>query len=135
MIIKGIGIDLLRIERIEKVVEKYSWAFLKKIYTRNELALLKNRLNKKSAIAELAGRFVAKEAVSKALGVGIRKIGSGPETKRAVWQEMEIINLSSGEPCVNLYGQTLEIAKGQDIARVIVSITHDDYALAIALAL
>jgi holo-[acyl-carrier protein] synthase len=129
-----IGVDMVEIKRIEKAVKRFGQRFLDRIYTERELGCISNRPNRRVVIAELAARFAAKEAVSKALGVGIRKIGAGSRFKRASWLEIEIINLPIGKPQVNLFGTTKEIAEDRGIERIHISLTHEkEYAIAFAL--
>ncbi|GBD86735.1 holo-[acyl-carrier-protein] synthase [bacterium BMS3Abin03] len=87
----GLGIDIIEIERIKKSVEKYGERFLSKIYTKNEIEYCLSKSNK---YQHLAARFAAKEAIFKALMSGWQKGVS--------WQDMEIINETSGMPKANL---------------------------------
>ncbi|KGP90087.1 4'-phosphopantetheinyl transferase [Pontibacillus chungwhensis BH030062] len=70
--IKGIGVDLVEIERIEQSLES-NQRFLQRILTENEQALLKNITASKRQAEFVAGRFAAKEAFAKAMGTGIGK--------------------------------------------------------------
>jgi phosphopantetheine--protein transferase-like protein len=71
-----------------------------------------------------AGRWAAKEAVSKVLGLGVRGIG---------WQEIEVERLPTGQPAVRLHGRALQRAEQLGMDRVALSISHEsDYAVAIA---
>ena len=87
------GIDLIEISRIEKALERHGDRFLKKIFSYTELERLQNfqdrKPNPRLIAAEVAARFAAKEACSKALGTGI-----GPVS----WVEMEVLNERSGKP-------------------------------------
>jgi phosphopantetheine--protein transferase-like protein len=64
------GIDLVDIERIERAVTRWGARFLRRVYTPAELALCAGRAE------SLAGRWAAKEAAAKLLGVGLRGIGA-----------------------------------------------------------
>ena len=64
----GIGTDIVEVNRIRKSVEQYDERFLNKIFTEVEL---KYSMKKKNKFQHLAGRFAAKEAVSKAFGTGL----------------------------------------------------------------
>ena len=88
------GIDLLKIERIKKIHLNYKNRFLEKILTDKEIIEVKNT---KQIWRKIAGKFSAKEAVSKALGTGF---ADGVNIK-----DIEILNLESGRPIVNLYGK------------------------------
>ncbi len=86
--IKGTGTDIIEIKRIEKAC--LNEEFIKKIYTENEI---KEYIRRNKNISFLAGRFAAKEAVSKALGTGMRNIS---------FKDIEILLDSYGKPYVNL---------------------------------
>ncbi len=88
------GIDLLKIERIKKLHLNYKNRFLEKILTDKEIIEIKNT---KQIWSKIAGKFSAKEAVSKALGTGF--------TEGVNIKDIEILNLKSGRPIVNLYGE------------------------------
>jgi holo-[acyl-carrier protein] synthase len=64
----SVGVDLVELARIERAVDRHGERFLARIYTPMELARYRQRL------PELAARFAAKEAVSKALGVGLNHV-------------------------------------------------------------
>ncbi len=91
MNIFGVGIDIVEVERIKKIHQKYGEKFARKILSNNEL---KNFLKDKNKIHFLAKRFAAKEAVGKALGVGIKN-GS-------ILKNIEIKNDINGKPFVNI---------------------------------
>lgn len=86
--IKGIGTDIIEISRIEKACESIS--FIEKIYTAKEMD---EYIKRNSNITYLAGRFAAKEAVSKALGTGMRGIS---------FKDIEILSDNLGKPFVNI---------------------------------
>jgi phosphopantetheinyl transferase len=72
----------------------------------------------------MAGRWAAKEAVSKVLGLGVRGIG---------WREIEIERLPTGQPSVRLHDRAAARAEQLGMGRIAVSISHeDDYAVAVA---
>ena len=91
MIIKGIGIDLIEVDRIRQAVTRRREGFRRRVFTPAEwdYCLGGGRLN----YASLAARFAAKEAVFKALGCGWRQIP---------WREVEICKGKGGEPLINL---------------------------------
>ena len=121
------GIDLIEIDRIQKALERHGERFLKRIFTDAELAPLRTK-NIKTAqprviAAELAARFAAKEACSKALGTGI-----GPVS----WKEMEVLNERSGKPVLRLSGRAAQIANFLGYTTWSVSLTHSrDMAAAV----
>ncbi|MBI5701325.1 holo-ACP synthase [Candidatus Saganbacteria bacterium] len=117
--IKGIGVDIIEIDRISSSVERYGDSFLKKIYTDREIVYC--TLKKGFKIPELAARFAAKEAFSKAIGTGIR--GIGKDKNGAAWTDIEVVNDLLGKPQIYL---KRKIAK-----KVHVSLSHSrDYAVA-----
>jgi hypothetical protein len=74
----------------------------------------------------MAGRWAAKEAVSKVLGLGVRGIG---------WQEIEVERLPTGQPSVHLHDRAAARATQLGIQHIALSITHErEYAVAIAYA-
>jgi len=91
MNIFGVGIDIVEVERIKKIQQKHGEKFARKILSNDEL---KNFLKEKNKIRFLAKRFAAKEAVGKALGVGIKN-GS-------ILKNIEIKNDINGKPFVNI---------------------------------
>jgi holo-[acyl-carrier protein] synthase len=115
------GIDLIEINRIEKALERHGERFLKKIFSKTELERLvkfkERKVNPRLIAAELAARFAAKEACSKALGTGI-----GPVS----WIEMEILNEPSGKPVLRLSGKAAQIAGFLGYTSWSVSLTHSN---------
>jgi holo-[acyl-carrier protein] synthase len=123
MDIYGIGTDIIEIERIKKAVEK-SMKFVEKFYSDKEIELFKSRNFRMSSIA---GNFAAKEAVSKALGTGIRNFSL---------RDIEILRDDYNKPYVNLYGNAKQLAETLDIAEILVSISHSkEYACANTIAI
>jgi holo-[acyl-carrier protein] synthase len=120
------GVDILHVPRLREALERYGERFLERVYTPNELAYCGGR------VPELAARFAAKEAVSKALGVGMRVMsrdGIG-------WHEAEVINGSSGKPSVRLHGHAAELCAELGLTQWSLSITHErDYAIALVVAM
>ena len=93
----GIGTDICVIARIEKVLQKYGKRFQDRCFTKNERIKCNNTKNTTACYAK---RFAAKEAVSKALGTGIKK--------GINWKNIEIVNRQTGKPIIYLYGKALE---------------------------
>jgi holo-[acyl-carrier protein] synthase len=103
------GVDVIEIERIGDAVTRWGERFLNRVYTQGEIDYCRGRTQ------SLAGRFAAKEAVSKALGIGIRKIH---------WRDIEILPDPRGKPQVFLHGRAASVASMQGISGMDVSITH-----------
>ena len=85
----GIGCDIVKVDRIKKLIDRFSNKFLHRIFTSNEIANAPQ--NKDKAINYYAKRFAAKEAFSKALGTGIGEIQ---------FNEIEISNDGKGKPII-----------------------------------
>ncbi len=103
------GIDLIEIGRIQKTLDRYGERFLKRVFTEAEIQLARG------SAPELAARFAAKEAASKALGTGIGPIS---------WVEVEVLSEPSGKPVLRLSGRAAAIAEAQGYLTWSVSLTH-----------
>jgi holo-[acyl-carrier protein] synthase len=113
-----LGIDIIRVDRIRKTLAKFGSRFSERILTPGERRYVRDRPE------TMAGRWAAKEAVSKVLGLGVRGIG---------WREIEIERLPTGQPAVRLHGRAEARAAQLGMERVAVSISHEaEYAVAIA---
>lgn len=123
MIIKGFGVDIIEIDRIEKAIQRFP-RFVDRIFTSKE----KNYcLKKPRPAAHLALRFAAKEAVAKALGTGINGFS---------FKDIEVERLKNGKPKVNLQGKAREIAEGMGIEEIYLSLSFTRYnAVASCIAL
>lgn len=94
--IAGIGIDLLRIDRIERALARHGDRFAEKILGAEELQKFHVRRNRdpQRGVTFLATRFAAKEAFSKAIGLGMRM----PMT----WRRVQTLNAPGGRPVIAL---------------------------------
>lgn len=92
--IYGIGIDLVRISRIDRVLKKWGDRFARRVFTISEIVECKSRPNPAAAFAL---RFAAKEAFSKAVGTGM-KLG-------VAWRDIETISTPGGRPELRLHGE------------------------------
>jgi holo-[acyl-carrier protein] synthase len=120
----AVGVDLIEISRIARAVERWGQRFLERIYTPREIARCRGR------IPELAVRFAAKEAVSKALGVGIWWRGG------IAWQEAEVRSDPLGKPEIVLYGRARARAAELGLEHWAVSLSHSDHqAVAMVVAM
>jgi len=121
--ILGIGIDLVKVERIERAVGRWSGGFTARVFTEGELDYC---LRQKSPAVHLAARFGVKEAVMKAFGTG----WSGGVR----WTDVEVVRGESGRPGVVLSGRLMEMAADMGVKETLVSFTHDGgYAVAQAI--
>jgi len=100
MKIFGIGTDIVNVKRIEKLLNKEGMKFKKRIFTPSEIKYCNNKKNPSSYFAK---RYAAKEALSKALGTGIRK-----DIK---FKNIEVFNDKNGKPSIQLKGKTFDFFK------------------------
>lgn len=110
----GTGIDLVRIKRIEKTVVRWGERFVNRVYTPGEARHCYSRVSPFSAFAL---RFAAKEAFSKALGLGMRK--------GVRWKDIEIFTLPSGKPGIRVYGVCAEICNRNEITGTHLSLSDE----------
>ncbi|MCR3760558.1 holo-ACP synthase [Clostridium felsineum] len=118
--IKGVGVDIIEIERIKRAIDRNN-NFIEKLFSDKE----KEYITDKKIMAQyIAGRFSAKEAVSKALGTGFRGFG---------FKDIEIHKDKLGKPIVILNGRAKAIAEDIGDYQIELSISHDrDKAIAYA---
>src|SRR6266511_3234971 len=114
-----VGIDIIETGRIRGVLEKHPERFLQRVYTEWERGYCRRN------VMHLAGRWAAKEAVSKVLGLGVRGVG---------WREIEIKRTPMGQPTVTLHGRAEQRRRALGLTSpVAVSISHiRDLAVAVA---
>jgi holo-[acyl-carrier protein] synthase len=113
-----LGIDIIEVERIRAALARHGARFGRRVLTDAEAAYVRDRPE------NFAGRWAAKEAVSKVLGLGVRGVG---------WREIEIVRLPTGQPSVRLHDRALRRAEQLGMSRVAVSISHErSFAVAIA---
>lgn len=103
------GVDIIEIERLEKVSPGIRSRFINRVYTEIEKQICGNNY------ACLAGRFAAKEAVSKVLGTGIGEIR---------WQDIEILRGDKGQPIIKLYANAKAKENELGIHHWAISISH-----------
>lgn len=120
--IAGLGMDIVKTERIARLVEKYGRDLLKKIFAEDELESFGGEI---PSAEKLAGRWAAKEAVAKALGCGFGK--------DCAIQDIHISNTSSGAPAVFLTGNAAKKALQMDARNIFLTISHEkEFACACA---
>ncbi|KVK89547.1 4'-phosphopantetheinyl transferase [Burkholderia ubonensis] len=128
MAIYGIGTDIVQVSRIAAVLERTGGRFAEKVLGPDELRVFHARRARSEArgIAFLATRFSAKEAFSKAIGLGMH----WPMT----WRALQTLNQPSGEPYVVATGELADWLAARGItARVTVS-DERDYAVSFVIA-
>ncbi len=120
MSIIGIGSDIVKVSRIEKLVEGYGQRFLERIFSTTESAYASSKA--RPAI-HLAARFAAKEAFVKALGSGLRE--------GLNWRDIEVINNDLGQPQLKLHNYAYQTCHKERNATTWLSLSHEqDFALA-----
>jgi holo-[acyl-carrier protein] synthase len=113
-----LGIDIIKVARIAAALRRFGDRFPRRVLTDAEHRYVRNRPE------NFAGRWAAKEAVSKVLGLGVRGVG---------WRDIEIVRLPTGQPSVRLHGRARARAEQLGMGRIAVSISHEgEYAVAIA---
>lgn len=120
MHIIGIGIDMVKVDRIERALERWREGFANRVFTEGELSYC---MSKKRPAMHLAARFGVKEAVMKAFGTG----WSGGVR----WTDVEVVREESGRPGVALGGRLKELAFSMGVTGTHISFSHDGgYAVA-----
>jgi holo-[acyl-carrier protein] synthase len=111
--IYGIGTDLVEVNRIEKIIQRWGERFTEKIYSRNEIDYC---TRKDYPAIHYAARFAAKEAFLKSLGIGL---GMGVSLK-----DIEVINNAQGNPQLKMNERIREVLDTHGITSVHISMTH-----------
>lgn len=111
--VRGIGIDIIEIERIAKALERHPERMKKRLYTDEERAYCEARAN---PLLHYAARFAAKEAFSKAIGTGMAG-GFG-------WKDASVLNKPGGEPHLVLSDAAQERLRARGAVRALVSLSH-----------
>ena len=96
--IYGNGIDIIDINRIRRVINKFGNKFKKRCFSIAEIERSEKRLN---SVESFAKRYAAKEACAKALGTGL--------ARGVFWKDIEVINNQYGKPFIKLHGKAKEI--------------------------
>lgn len=120
--IYGVGTDICDIRRIEAVLQRRGERFAQVILGASELAIYHTRTQRwqQRGVHYLATRFSAKEAFSKAIGLGLRM----PMT----WKNCEILNSPSGQPQIVLHGDLLQWFTSKQLQAHITLTDESDYA-------
>lgn len=118
----GLGNDIIEISRVRQSIERHGLHFLNRLFTQKEQDYC---YKFQDPAPHFAGRFAAKEAVSKALGTGFGA--------QLAWHDLEIVNDANGKPEISL---SPSAQKRFNNPQILVSISHStDYATAVALIL
>ena len=120
--IYGIGTDICDIRRIRASLERNGDRFAEKVLTEQELKVWRARSARwpERGVKYLATRFSAKEAFSKAVGLGM--------TMPMTWRNCEIANLPSGQPTIVLHGAMKEWFEARGLSVHITMTDESEYA-------
>ena len=114
-----LGIDIIKVSRIRDSLARFGRRFPRRVLTDAEDRYVRDRPE------TFAGRWAAKEAVSKVLGLGVRGVG---------WREIEVLPDRAGKPHVYLHDRAALRAANLELTGIAVSITHErSMAAAVAL--
>lgn len=117
------GNDIIKISRVQSAIEKLGDAFIKRIYTDQEISYCESR--RMCKFQSYAARFAAKEAVFKAI--------SPKNLDDITWRDIEVVKSENGKPFIKLADKMKEYADSLKISdqNIDVSLSHDDdYAIA-----
>ena len=109
------GVDLIELDRVRRLIERYGDRALGRVYTPAELVHCRGR------VPELAARFAAKEAVAKALGVGLRIMARDGID----WHDVETLPDARGKPVIHLRGRAAARAAELSLSEWSISLSHD----------
>ena len=116
--IYGIGIDIVKIERMREASERWGRRFLERVFTESEISYC---LEKKDPYLSFAVRFAAKEALIKAIGSEIP----------VSMTEMEVVNFGGGKPEIKTSGRLRDFLREKGIAFAHLSLSHEkEYGVA-----
>ena len=110
-IVIGVGIDACEVDRMRRVLARTP-GFAVRVFTEDEQAYCRRR---RDPVERFAARFAAKEAVLKAMGVGLGA---------CAFREIEVVRAESGAPSLALQGAAAELAAARGIANWHVSLSH-----------
>jgi holo-[acyl-carrier protein] synthase len=114
MNVRGIGVDVCRVERIAESLQRFGERMEKRLFTPDELAYCRHH---KDPLPHLAARFAAKEATSKALGTGMAG-GVG-------WKQIEVVQPGGRVPTLRLSGVALERFQAMGASHSHLTLSHD----------
>jgi holo-[acyl-carrier protein] synthase len=114
MAVKGIGVDVVQVQRLIASLERFGEKMERRLFTEAELAYCRRH---KDPVPHLAARFAAKEALSKAIGTGMSG-GVG-------WKQVEVVQPGGHQPTLKLSGKALERFESLGCTSSHLSLTHD----------
>lgn len=108
-----LGLDLTEVDRVEGVLERHGERFLARVFRDGEIN--RARRNPRAFAEHVAGRFAAKEAAMKALGLGWRGLA---------FRDIEVGRDARGKPQIAFHGKALVRARSLKVTVAEVTITH-----------
>lgn len=118
--IVGTGIDVVNIERVERLMNRWGDLFLSRVFTEEEIVRCQNRARPSECFAT---RFAAKEAFLKAIGSGLRN--------GIHWTDIEVENDPLGRPSLSFHQKAREAFESLRIQQALLTLSHDRcYAVA-----
>jgi holo-[acyl-carrier protein] synthase len=119
--IYGIGVDLVNITRMSRTIERWGNRFIGRIFTSREIEFC---IQSGRSASRFALHFAAKEAFSKALGMGMRR--------GIRWRDIEVFHHPSGRPDLAIAGKSLMFCRKEGISRWHISLSDEvDYGIAV----
>jgi len=110
--ISGIGIDIVKTDRIREAAQKWGDKFLRRVFTDNEIAY---SFRNKNPFLSLSVRFAAKEALIKAVGAEVP----------LAFLDIEIVNSDKGKPCIKVSGGMEAFFEKRSIRHAHLSMSHE----------
>ena len=118
--ILGTCVDIVAVERLARAVDRHGERLLTRLFTPAEIAYCES--SEPHRAARYAARFAAKEALLKALGIGLRQVR---------WTDAEVVRDDLGRPSLRLSHRLAEIAAERGATRIHLSLSHtQEYAVA-----
>jgi len=111
----GVGIDIVEIDRVAALIDRYGDRFLNKIFLPDEIAYCRRH---RRFAQHFAVRIAAKEAASKALGTGWHN--------GVHWKLVEVRRIPPGQPQIVLHGRAAQLARHQGVNSIVLSLTHGE---------
>ncbi|MGZ3523894.1 MAG: holo-ACP synthase, partial [Thermodesulfobacteriota bacterium] len=112
--IVGTGIDIVNIDRIERLMDRWGDPFLGRVFTEKEIMWCQRRARSPECFAT---RFAAKEAFLKAIGSGLR---NGIQ-----WTDIEVENDPMGKPMFSFHRKAQEVYETLRIKKALLTLSHD----------
>ena len=114
MPIRGIGVDVVKVERLAAALTRFGERMERRLFTAGELAYCRSFHD---PLPHLAARFAAKEAAAKALGTGL--------SQGVAWKDFEVIQPGGRQPRLEFHGRGRELFETLGCTAAHLSLTHD----------